>query len=124
MAYVDIPDADVDLDSFGKETDVFQRLRDNIRAGRETVFAWPYAEQSTNSATFVTLDSVRLFVPNVPAFTGIARQIIHDFEAKIAPAGTGTYRLRDNVSGNTGTEVTTTNTSYEAKSATLNIDAG
>ena len=121
--YIDIPDTDVDLDSPGKEDLVFKRLRDNINAMRIQIIKTDVAEQTETGSSFVTKATIRIFLPNVANYAGIARRIVAEIDVKVNNgANTGTYRLRDSASGDVSNEVTTTATSYEQKSPILTVD--
>ena len=123
MAYVEIPDADCDLDSYGREDTLFERLRDNIRAIRVLICSWLYAENTTTSTSYVTLESVDIAIPDVDGWTSQQRAFTHRFECKVS-GGTGTFQLRDSASSDVGSEVTTTATGYESKEASIDVDAG
>jgi len=126
MAWIEIPDTDVDVGSYCREDLVFQRLRNNLRELRRGLFPWIFAEKSTTSATFVTLTgtSVELPIPNLGAYTGLVRKVRIVLDVKISGGGTGEYRLREAVSGNTGTAVTgITATSYTPQTLEIDIDA-
>ena len=111
--YNPIPDADVDLDSFGKETDVFQYLRDNAAAGRVQLIWQDVAEQTTTSASYVTLWSFAMHIPSAAADSLVTAEITGWLEARVS-ANDGDFRLQDNASATNGTAVNVTGTSYAA----------
>lgn len=118
MAWTDIPDTDIDTNS-PLDTDLFTELRDNIRECARSVVNYEYAEQSTTSATFVTLVSREIFIPDVDGPIGQANLIA---EVRVS-TDTGSFRLRDNASTNVGATVTTTSATYEDKTLSITIDA-
>ena len=121
--YVDIPDTAVDLDSPAKAVVVFKRLRNNINAARIQIIKTDVAEQTETGSSFVTKATIRVFLPNVADYTGIARRIVAELDVKVdSGANTGTYRLRESVSLDVSNEVTTTSTTYEQKSPILTVD--
>lgn len=120
--WTNIPDADVDTDSFGKEDVVFQRLRDNIRASRQALIYTDEAEASTTSTTYVTAFSVPVFIPDVADHDGLTRKYIQELSVRVS-AGTGTYRIQDNASGNVGPEITSVATIYEEKDAEIDVQS-
>lgn len=123
-AYTVIPNTDVDQDSPGKEGDVFQELRDNQNAQRILLIYINFAEQSTPSATYVKLGDVVVYpIPDLADYTSIQRKILGYIDVKTT-AGTATFQFRDAGSASTGTEVTTTSSSYEPKEPTIDQDAG
>ena len=125
-AYVDIPDSDLEQDDPAK-TGVMIQLRDNALAGRITIFGPELVE--TDSVTLgggadVWVDHpdpITVHIPDVADYTGIQRLIRARFQAKTAAGATGTYRLKDSASGNTGAEVTTTSATYVQLSTTLDV---
>lgn len=127
MSWTDIPDTDVDVGSYGKEDLVFTRLRDQLRTLRQTLFAWLFAEATTTSGTFVALtgSAITVFIPSMPSYSGLTRNVRLRFENKVSGGGTGTLRLRDQASGNTSAvEVTVTSAAYVEQTLDLAIDAG
>lgn len=120
--YVDIPDTNVDLDSPAKASAVFTRLRNNINAARILTLPTQVTEQTTASGTYVTLATVVFFIPNVANYATIVRRIIADLSVKTT-SGTATFRLRETVSLDLSTEVTTVSTTYEEKQPDMTIDA-
>jgi len=123
--YVDIVDASVDLDSPAKATAVFKRLRDNINAARIQIIKTDVAEQTETGAAFVTKATLRIFLPNVADYTGIARRIVAELDVAVnSGANTGTYRLRESVSLDVSNEVTTNSVhpTFEQKSPILTVD--
>lgn len=122
MAYTDIPDTDVDIDS-PLDEDLFEDLRDNDEAIRQNLFGVEIAEQSTASATYVTLTSFDVYLPSLPDYTGIQRSLVFEAEVRTT-AGTATYKVTDNAAAVDSTEATTTSAAYESKEVTLNFAAG
>lgn len=121
--WTDIPSTDVDTDS-PLDADLFTELRDNANAVRQSLFGVSIAETSTASTSYVTLHSFRLVIPDLADYTTIQRQVTGDIQAKVAnAAATGSYHLRDNSSGNTGSDVTTSSITYAYLQPSLNIDA-
>lgn len=122
MAYTDIPDTDVDVDS-PLDEDLLEDLRDNDNFLRETVFGAEIAEASTASATYVTLASFDVYLQDLPDYTGIQRSLTVRLEVKTT-SGTATYKVTDNDAAVDSTEDTTTSAGYEAIEVTLNFAAG
>ena len=112
MSYVDIPDADVDVDSYGREDLVFQQLRDNINAARIVVFPWYWAEVTITAPapTWTVCRQLFLDIPNLPDFAGIARKFTVGLRAKSSTTD-GRVRIRE-AAGTTGAPVTINNVSY------------
>ena len=73
--FVDIPDADVDVGSFGTEPDVFEPLRDNAAAVRVALFGVDIAEDTSTAAAFEAINnsSFSVYIPDLADYTGIAR---------------------------------------------------
>ena len=121
--WTDIVSTDVDTDS-PLDEDLFQALRDNANAVRQTIFGISVSETSTTSTSFVTLHSFRINVPGLDDYTTIQRQINGEAQAKIAKAAaTGTLRLEDDSTGTTGSETTFNATTYGYESLTLDVAA-
>lgn len=121
--WTDIASTDVDTDS-PLDTDLFTALRDNANAVRQSVFAVSIAETSTASTSYVTLHSFRLAIPNLADYTTIQRLVTGDLQMKIANAAAiASVHLRDNATSTTGSDVTTSSTTYIYAAPTLDIDA-
>lgn len=119
-----IPDSDLNLDSPGKTQDVFEYLRDNAGAVRIAILGIYLAEETDTSASYQEhAGTIVVHVPDVADYTGIQRLISVTIEVKVS-AGTGTFQLKDDASSNVSSEVTSTSTSYEDKTLTLDLDAG
>lgn len=121
-AYTNIPDGDVDVDS-PLDTDLFTALRDNDESLRIQVVPVNISEQNTTSATYVTLVSFRLYLPDLADYTGIQRLLVFEAEVKTS-SGTATFKVTDNAAAVDSTETTTTSSTYESKTVTLNFAAG
>ncbi len=123
MAWNPIADTDRDTNSPIDE-DLVGDIVGNIRELRQDLVAHEYAEASTTSATFVSLTSSdkEMLIPDVDDYTGIQRTYSCIIEGRVS-TDTGSFRLRESVSGNTGGTVTTTNASYEDLTLTINVDA-
>ena len=120
MAWTDIPATDTDVDS-PLDEDLFDALRDNQLECRTAHYQVDISEGTASDSSFTTIKTVTIYVPDLADYTGIQRKVIGEFEAKIT-AGTATYRLLGD--GNTGTEVTSTATSFESVECEVDIDAG
>lgn len=123
MAWTDILSTDTDIGSPIDE-DLTEGLRANQLLTRAALFGVSFAEVTTASATYVTVQSVRVYVPDLDDYTGIQRELTAEIEAKVSNAsGVATYMLEDDSSGDTGSEVTTSATSYGWQELTLDLDA-
>lgn len=125
MAWVDIPNTDIDVGSYGREDLVFQRFRDNLRALRQALFPWLFAEVSTTSTTYVTLAGTTkvVWIPDLPDYSGLARKVTLRFEGKCT-ATQATFRLRDVGSGNvSATPVSTASANYVDLTLDLAVDS-
>lgn len=120
MAWSEIPDADVDVGSVLDE-DLFVRIRDNLVALRAFLFSFLFAEQTTSSGTFVDLASAQVFVPDLTDDPDVTRAATVIVEGKQA-SGAGELRLKDSASGNTGSAVAVSSSSYSDKTLTLALD--
>jgi len=126
VAWIEIPDSDIGVGSYAREDLVLQRFRNNLRELRRGLFPWIFAEASTGSSSWVPLTgtTVALPIPNLASYSGLTRKVRLICDVKISGGGTGEYRLRETVSGNTGTAVTgITATSYTAQALEIAVDA-
>ena len=62
-----------------------------------------------------------IWLPDVADYTGIQRLVSATIQGKVT-AGVGSFRLKDDDSGDTGTETTTSSTGYTDLTLTLNLD--
>lgn len=73
-------------------------------------FMFYMSELTTTNAAFTSLRSINLYVPTWAEL--LALTLRADWFVKTT-AGTATYRIQDNASGNNSSEDTTTNAAYE-----------
>ena len=129
-AHSNLPDTDLEQDDPGKTTTVFFKLRDNALAGRISPIGILLAEYDTVTGAFGAntygehITEMPLRIPNVADYTGIQRLYRINLSVKTVSGATGTYRLKDQATTNTGSEDTSVSATYETISLTLNIDAG
>jgi len=123
-AWVQIPDSDVNLDS-PQKTGLMTKLRDDAAAARIALIGLELEEASTTSTTFVEhADPLCLpHIPDVADYTGIQRKLYLPVQAKTAGGATGTYRLKDQATGTTGPEQTTTSGAYVKLTLELDVPA-
>jgi hypothetical protein len=119
-----IADSDIDLDSPGKTTDVFQYLRDNAAAARITIFGVYLPEDST---ALITWDehayTFLVWLPDVGDYPTIQRRVYIPVQVKVSGSGTAHIRLEDDATATTGGEQTSTSPTYETKTLQLDLDA-
>lgn len=122
MSYIEITDAMVDVDS-GLDEDLYEYMRDNIRALRTFNIWLNVTEQSHSNAAYTTLFSFLIYIPNVAGFTGLTRSIKVMIETKVS-TGTGYYQLEDDASSDVSNEVSEDGTTYaDLGLLTLTVDA-
>lgn len=119
MAWVDIPTTDVDVDS-PLDEDIFQKLADNDEAIRVAPVGFELPETQATSATYVTLATRYVRIPNVLS-TAIQRKLVFRCQLKATAGGTMTLKITDNAAAVDSTEASSTSTSYEDKDVTLNF---
>lgn len=122
MAWTDIAAGDVDIDS-PIDTDLCAAIKGNLEALRMVIFGPSVEATSGTTATWSTKASVKVYVPSLATYTGIARQLTATIEGKVSAGGTAYYRLQDKASSVTGTASDgTTSTSYVPVTLQLDID--
>ena len=124
MAYTDVPDSDIDVDS-PLDTDLFTALRDNDNETRQILFGYNRAEVTTTTSGYTTLATFSLYLEDLPDYTGIQRKLVMPIELKQSGGGTVTFRLQDNAAAVESNEVTETSATYVwSADLTLNFAAG
>lgn len=118
--YVPIADSLLAIDDFGRATNVFQALRDNIAGARVQLVPMDITEKSTSSSSYVTLWNFPVHIPSAVAEPKNTAEITAWLEAKVS-ANNGDFRLKDSASGNVGSAVNVTATSYADIEPTLTI---
>lgn len=73
-------------------------------------FTFYTVEVTTTNAAFTTVKSINVYVPTWAEILGLSLRA--DWLVRTT-AGTATYRIQDNASGNNSSEDTTTNATYE-----------
>lgn len=134
MAWTDIPNSDLDVNSPGKANAVFKAIRDNGHETRQlivpSIFPEPNdadGEVSTSLTSYTTVYSFALDIPDLADFTGIQRRLVWDCEVKVVAPTPGAIRLQDVAAGVNSNEITNiVNTSWAvlASKLTLNFAAG
>lgn len=125
MAWVDIPDADIDVGSFLREDLVTFRLRDNLRELRRSVLAWVFPEATTTSSTYVALagTDLKIFIPDYADYSGLQRRLTVWIDYKVS-GNSADYKIVETVSGNSGTALTgLTSTTYVAINLTIDVQS-
>lgn len=118
--YNPITDATLAIDEFGRATDVYQYLRDNIAAARVQLIAMDIAEATGTSTSYATLFSFPVTVPSAAAETQNTAEMTIWLEAKVT-ANSADYRLQDQSDATTGSSTNVTGTTYAAIELTLPI---
>lgn len=121
--YREIDDTHIDVDSPAKTVSIFEKLRDNTDATRVLLVPTNQTAVNTTSTTFVKMgSSIYVPLPTMADYTGIQRNLEAIILGYLDASGTGTVRLRDVASGNTGTEVTVTSVTPAADDITPDLD--
>lgn len=125
MAYTNIANTTIDLDSVIKEDWVLD-MRDNIRACRVGIFGVDIVEDTSVSASYETVNNSTFYVriPNLADYDGIQRKVELTVQLHCSTAATAYARLYDVTNAAAGAELTSTSTSYEDKLLTIDVDAG
>ena len=120
MAWTDIASTDVDIDS-AVDTDLMSALRNNTRALRTNLFGVHFAETSVGSASITGIVTAKVYVPDLPDYTGLQRKLTVEIDAKVDASG-NEIQLQLSGFGTTGSAVSVTSTTYGL--VELSIDIG
>lgn len=119
--YTEITDSDIDVNS-PLDTDLFSAFRDNQRALRFSLFGYVFAEATNTSTGYTTFATGDVFVPDFGTYSGQTNTITVRFQGKIS-SGDANFRLQDSDSGNTGSEITVSQTTYLNSEVSIGVDA-
>lgn len=120
MSWTDISSSQVDIDS-PVDTTLMTALRNNSRALRTALFGVHFAETSVAATSFTDVVSTKVYVPDLPDYTGLQRKLTVEIDAKVDAAG-DEIQLQLSGFGTTGTAVSVTSTTYGL--VELSIDIG
>jgi len=121
MAYTTLSDSLVDIDS-PVDTDLMSGLRTNIRELRLQVHHLYIAETTNNSATYETVATRSVYIPDFPAEDDWTQYYAAQVQLKTDNASNAAYyQIEDSATGSTSSEVTTTFTSYQDAETSLSI---
>lgn len=120
--WTDIPNSDLDVNSPGKQA-IFQELRDNDVVQRQCVVAVLFDEVTATETSYTTKATVYVPMPDFPDATDWTRQIQLDLWLKTS-GGTGYFEAYCVEETLTSTEVTTSSTSYVAKTVAFSGFSG
>lgn len=112
-AYLAIQDGLMEVGDFGRASNIYKRIRDNIAAGRVQLIGMDETEQDTSPTvgSYVELWHFEFYIPAAGTDGLITPELTVWLEAKVS-ANDGDFRLQDQASSNVGSPVNVTATSY------------